>query len=141
MHVQITKMPAELEGRLRGPLRRGLVEAQEYAAEEISDAVPERKGSMWYRSRSSRYGRVKDEDIQTSRPKYPEANVYGVFRARFVNDGTRPHIIPVRGRHGTKRKIRHPGARANPFFDRTVSSPSVQAEATAIVARKMREVL
>lgn len=56
--------------------------------------------------------------------------VFNVDYARYVNDGTRPHIIRpknasvlrfvVGGRVVYARVVHHPGTRANPFLDRAL---------------------
>lgn len=68
-------------------------------------------------------------------------------QARFVVDGTRPHVILpvnanalsfyVNGTHVFAKRVNHPGTAPNPFVDEAVSE--VEYDIEMIVERKLRE--
>lgn len=78
------------------------------------------------RLRSS--GSVHYSSLFSFRPK--ATIVFSVDYARYVNDGTRPHVIRpknakvlrfvVGGQVVFARVVHHPGTRANPFLDRAL---------------------
>ena len=73
-------------------------------------------------------GRIKRAAFFSFRPKAKV--IFDVDYARFVNDGTAPHIIRPRnaqalrfrigGRVVYAKVVHHPGTRAKPFLDRAV---------------------
>lgn len=123
--------------------------ATEEAAEEVQTEVLGRTP----RGETGRLGNTLRVEVQTSGSEFTATITTGVPYARFVEEGTRPHVIEprrkkalaFRGRGGriVRRRVMHPGTRGVFFMRRgwEASQPHIRrryANALQRVARRLR---